>query len=81
MERPYKIFKKLVSYQIQGLFKDFQGLENEPIFSRIFKVFPNMWEPCPWGDGLCFVRVINDSRMRASGGTSDLESVSYGRRS
>ena len=46
MERPYKIFKNLASYQIrnfQGLysiltkFKDFQGLENEPRISRIFK--------------------------------------------
>ena len=47
MERPYKISKKLASYQIQGLFKNFiqfwpnsrtfKALKMNQFFSRIFK--------------------------------------------
>ena len=59
-ERLYKISKNveivkmLPPNQIQGLFKDsiltkfkdFQGLENEPIFFKDFQSFLRMWELC-----------------------------------
>ena len=55
MERPYKIAKKLASYQIQGLFKDifqfwpnsrtFKALKMKQFLSRIFKVFQGCGSP------------------------------------
>ena len=52
MERPYKISKKLASYQNQGPFKDifqiwpnFKALKMNQFFSRIFNVFQGCGSP------------------------------------